>query len=382
MAEVTLERVQKRIGSVEIIADLTLEVRDGEFFTLLGPSGCGKSTLLHLIAGLDRPTSGRILFDEQDVSGLPPRDRDVAMVFQSYALYPHMTVAENLAFPLRVGRRRSGLDRRAIDAEVRRVAALLSLEPLLDRRPRQLSGGQRQRVALGRALIRKPRVFLLDEPLSNLDVQLRADMRAELRRLHDELRITMIYVTHDQVEAMTLADRIAVLDRGRLQQIDTPRGLYEAPRNLFVAGFVGHPAMNTWKAVVHRREAVAGPLRVALHRDGEYGYDGRTVCVGIRPEDVRVVSESGKADAVGTVRLIEPTGGLTWVTCDVAMDGSDGDGSHRVLTLVGIAPRDFDATPGRFVGLRLERGAAHFFDPNTGVRLPGMSPSTLIEEAS
>src|SRR5579884_2397155 len=321
MAEVRLVGVQKRIGPVEIIGDLTLDVRDGEFFTLLGPSGSGKSTLLHLIAGLDRPTAGRILFDGADVAELAPRERDVAVVFQSYALYPHMTVAENLAFPLHVGRRRRGLDERMIEREVRRIAALLSLEALLDRRPRQLSGGQRQRVALGRALIRHPRVFLLDEPLSNLDVQLRAEMRAELRRLHDELGITMIYVTHDQVEAMTLADRVAVLDRGRLQQVDAPRALYDSPRNVFVAGFVGHPAMNTLEAEVHRQEAVAGPLRVRLRPDVGPWYDRRRVRIGLRPEDVHIVSEPGEpADTLAAVRLIEPTGGQTWVTCDVPME--------------------------------------------------------------
>src|SRR5512139_4113632 len=227
MAEVRLEGLRKRFDGPDIVRGLTVTIRDGEFFAVVGPSGCGKSTLLHLLAGLESPTAGRILFDGRDVTTLAPQHRDVALVFQSYALYPHMTVEENLAFPLRVGPRRGRLDRAGIAGEVRRIAELLGLTELLNRRPRELSGGQRQRVALGRALIRKPQVFLLDEPLSNLDARLRTGMRAELRRLHDQLKITMIYVTHDQTEAMTLADRVAVLHDGALAQVGTPKELYD-----------------------------------------------------------------------------------------------------------------------------------------------------------
>ena len=226
MAEVILEAPRKRIGRLDVLPGLSLRIHDGEFFTLVGPSGSGKSTLLHLIAGLESPTAGRILFDTRDVTRLTPRERDVAVVFQSYALYPHMTVAQNLAFPLNVVPRHLRRTRTEIEDEVARVADVLGLTPLLSRHPRQLSGGQRQRVALGRALIRQPRVFLLDEPLSNLDAQLRAEMRTELRRLHDELRVTMIYVTHDQTEAMTLADRVSLLDRVRVQQVGSPEELY------------------------------------------------------------------------------------------------------------------------------------------------------------
>ncbi len=328
MAEVRLEGLCKRAGSAEIIPDLTLTIHDGEFFVLVGPSGCGKSTLLHLIAGLDAPTTGRIWFDGRDVTLLAPRERDIALVFQSYALYPHMTVAENLAFPLRVGPRTADLDRQRIEEEVGRVAGLLGLEPLLGRRPRELSGGQRQRVALGRALIRKPSVFLLDEPLSNLDAQLRAGMRAELRRLHDELGITMIYVTHDQTEAMTLADRLAVLDHGRLQQVGTPQDLYDLPGNVFVAGFIGYPSMNTFEASVDGQEAVAGSIRMPIPAGATLDH-GNAVTLGVRPEDIRVQTikgsgaisdnerKSGTREVIGAVRLIEPTGGQIWVTCEV-----------------------------------------------------------------
>ncbi len=370
MAEVTLENITKRFGTTEIIPDLTLTVRDGELFTIVGPSGCGKSTLLHLIAGLDPPTSGRILFDGQDVTELPPRERDVAMVFQSYALYPHMTVAENLSFPLRVARRKSGLDRRQITEELRRVAELLGLGTVLERRPRELSGGQRQRVALGRALIRKPRVFLLDEPLSNLDAQLRAGMRAELRRLHDDLQITMIYVTHDQTEAMTLADRLAVLDGGRLQQVGTPQDLYARPANLFVAQFIGSPPMNLLDGLVQGGRIRAGPINVPIPSDVRVVPEGERVTLGIRPEEIHVEKASTSSEQVaspgsaslGVIRLVEPTGGHTWVTVEVA--GPDGAG-----TLVGLADRKTKAKPGDRVAVSLVGAACQLFDSRTGRHL-------------
>jgi multiple sugar transport system ATP-binding protein len=369
MAEVVLDKIQKTIGGAPIIAELTLTVRDGEFFTLLGPSGCGKSTILHLIAGLDHPTSGRLRFDGDDVTDLTPRERDVAMVFQTYALYPHMTVSQNLSFPLRVGRRRALESGKTIPGEVARVAALLGLEGLLDRRPRELSGGQRQRVALGRAIIRRPRVFLLDEPLSNLDPQLRGDMRAELRRLHDDLGVTMIYVTHDQTEAMTLADRIAVLERGHVQQVGRPNDLYATPRNLFVGGFIGHPAMNTWEAAIEHGKAVAGPLQISVPSDVERRYAGKTMVVGARPEDVRVcatgttVMEAG-ASAPARVSLVEPTGGQTWITADARL----GDGKP-VRRLVGLGERNFEAKPGEPVTLSIAHGVTHLFDRDTGLRV-------------
>lgn len=373
MAEVRLERLGKRFNDSDIIQGLTLTVHDGELFTIVGPSGSGKSTLLHLIAGLEGPTAGRIFFDDLDVTTLPPRTRDVALVFQNYALYPHMTVAENLAFPLRVAGRKTGLDREGIDGEVQRVADTLGLGTSLAKRPRELSGGQRQRVALGRALIRKPRVFLLDEPLSNLDAQLRAGMRAELRRLHDELRITTIYVTHDQTEAMTLADRLAVLDRGRLQQVGTPRELYDEPGNLFVAGFIGHPSMNLLDALVERGQIVAGPIRIPLPPDlTEIGvrHDGDRVKLGIRPEqvlvsDLRAVGDRAQVsgrEVTGVIRLIEPTGGQTWVTAEVS-------GTDRITTLVGLAGAGFRGTLGKRVTISVAGACPHLFDLRTGDRI-------------
>ena len=381
MAEVALEKIRKKIGSMEIIPELTLTVRDGEFFTLLGPSGCGKSTILHLIAGLDHPTGGRLRFDGDDVTDLTPRERDVAMVFQTYALYPHMTVAQNLAFPLRVGARRSLGEGKTIPREVERVAGLLGLENLLDRRPRELSGGQRQRVALGRAIIRRPRVFLLDEPLSNLDPQLRGDMRAELRRLHDDLGITMIYVTHDQTEAMTLADRIAVLERGQVQQVGRPHDLYATPRNLFVGGFIGHPAMNTWEAAIENGRAVAGPLQIALPADVERRYAGKTMVVGARPEDVRMCPMGGTAMEPRTsvparVSLVEPTGGQTWITADVRLRDDT-----PIRRLVGLGERNFQAKPGEPVTLSIAHGIMHLFDRETGLRVASI-PAVIPERSA
>src|SRR5574341_67206 len=324
MAEVRLEGLGKRYGGTTVLAGLTLTIRDGELFTLVGPSGCGKSTLLNLLAGLAAPSAGRILFDGRDVTSVEPRARDVAVVFQSYALYPHMTVEENLAFPLRV----AGMDRGRRREEVRGVARRLGIETMLHRRPRELSGGQRQRVALGRALIRKPRVFLLDEPLSNLDAPLRASMRAELRRLHDELEITMIYVTHDHTEAMTLGDRLAVMEQGSVRQVGTPEEIYQRPADAFVAGFIGHPPMNLLQARVEGRQVVAGSLRWPLPSEcvGRLG-DGDRVQLGIRPAELLVGNPSGTAarpglhggDVLGTVRRVEPTGGQLWVRVEVEL---------------------------------------------------------------
>ena len=371
MAEVRIEGLRKRFRDAEVIPGMTLTVRDGELFTIVGPSGCGKSTLLHLIAGLETPTDGRIFFDGQDVTALSPRERDVALVFQSYALYPHMTVAENLAFPLRVAKRKSGLDRRRIAEEVRRVADLLGLEAVLERRPRELSGGQRQRVALGRALIRKPRVFLLDEPLSNLDPQLRAGMRAELRRLHDALGITMIYVTHDQTEATTLADRLAVLDRGRLQQVGSPQHLYDEPCNLFVAGFIGQPPMNLLEARLEDGYVVVGPIRLRVPAGLGVREESLAVRIGIRPESVRVLAPKTEQDHAveGIVRLIEPVGGRTWVTVEVAL-GAD------TISMVGVADEEFRPRSGEPAGLLVRRECPHIFDSRTGLRLGGRMTGT------
>jgi len=369
MAEVRLEGLSKHYGGVDVIRGLTLTIRDGEFFALVGPSGCGKSTLLHLLAGLAAPSAGRILFDGLDVTLLEPRGRDVAVVFQSYALYPHMTVGENLAFPLRV----AGMDRRRMRDEVRGVARRLGLEPLLQRRPKELSGGQRQRVALGRALIRTPRVFLLDEPLSNLDAPLRASMRVELRRLHDELGITMIYVTHDHTEAMTLGDRLAVMDRGTVRQVGTPQDIYHFPADQFVASFIGYPPINLLDARVEAGQVVAGGIRLPLSAEGTLTVqDGSRVRLGIRPAEVRVTEASASDDetrsgqrdrpgreTAGIVRLVEPTGGQIWVTVEVR----DGEGSQ---TLVGLADAGYRGRPGMPAAVTVEEATPHLFDLETG----------------
>jgi ABC-type sugar transport system ATPase subunit len=271
MAKVSIHGLGREYGAVRVLEDVSLEIADGELLVLVGPSGCGKSTLLRCIAGLDEPTRGRIEIDGVEVTKKEPRERDLAMVFQSYALYPHLTVRENLAFGLKMRK----TPRAEIESRVAEAAAMLELEPLLDRRPGQLSGGQRQRVAIGRAVVRRPRAFLFDEPLSNLDASLRGQMRVELMRLHQRLSATMIYVTHDQVEAMTLADRIAVLDRGRLQQVGPPDELYQNPANLFVAQFIGMPEMNIISGLPEAPK------------------------VGVRAEDVKLEAEGdGRGDRV------------------------------------------------------------------------------------
>jgi multiple sugar transport system ATP-binding protein len=369
MAEVRLEGVSKRFGNNEVLAGLSLTVQDGEFFTIVGPSGCGKSTLLHLIAGIETPTEGRILIDGSDVTRRSPPERNVAVVFQSYALYPHMTVAENLAFPLRVVGRQANLGRKTIEEEVDRVATLLGLNALLARRPRELSGGQRQRVALGRAMIRKPSVFLLDEPLSNLDAQLRAGMRAELRRLHDEHGMTMIYVTHDQTEALTLADRLALLHRGTLQQVGTAQDLYDRPDNVFVASFIGYPAMNIWDGEIESDHLVVGPFRLPLPSGLRRPISESLMKVGIRPEQVKVVKPCGATspeEANGTIRLMEPAGGQSWVTAEIMTNSGP-------RTTVGSAEVGFAARLGDPVTLSVAGATIHLFDHHTGLRLEQMT---------
>jgi multiple sugar transport system ATP-binding protein len=289
MASVTFDHVTKRFGDVIAVNDLDIKIDDKEFLVLVGPSGCGKSTALRCLAGLEDITEGRILIGDQVVNDVAPKDRDIAMVFQSYALYPHMSVYDNMAFGLKL--------RKTPKAEIKRrveeAAKILGIEKLLDRKPRQLSGGQRQRVAVGRAIVREPKVFLFDEPLSNLDAKLRVETRANISRLHQQLETTFIYVTHDQVEAMTMASRIAVMNAGLLQQIDSPQNLYDRPNNLFVAGFIGSPAMNFFPASVNRDDGKlfvdAGSFSVQIpeNRMETYGpYVGKNVIFGIRPEDI------------------------------------------------------------------------------------------------
>jgi len=288
MASVTYDHVTKRFGDVLAVNDLNIHVEDKEFLVLVGPSGCGKSTALRLLAGLEEISGGEIRIGDRVVNDLPPKDRDIAMVFQSYALYPHMSVFENMAFGLRLRK----MPKEEIKRRVDNAAAILGIQDLLQRKPRQLSGGQRQRVAVGRAIVREPNVFLLDEPLSNLDAKLRVQTRAQISKLHQDLKTTFIYVTHDQVEAMTMATRIAVMNQGLLQQIDTPHNLYERPANKFVAGFIGSPAMNFFDAKLvkdgGKLVADAGSFQVEVPKTNKAAeaYAGKPVTLGIRPEDI------------------------------------------------------------------------------------------------
>jgi multiple sugar transport system ATP-binding protein len=340
MARVELQDVGKTYpgarGAPPAVRGVSLDVADGEFVCLVGPSGCGKSTTLNLVAGLERPSTGEVRIDGVRVNEQSPRERDVAMVFQSYALYPHRTVAGNLAFPLEV----AGVARREIAQRVGETAERLGLTPLLQRRPRELSGGQRQRVALGRALVRRPRLFLFDEPLSNLDAALRTEVRAELKKLHESLRATFLYVTHDQAEAMTLADRVVVMRGGEVQQVAAPRALYDAPANAFVAGFFGAPRIN-----LVRPETLAQP-------PGPW-------TLGVRPEDLALQEEGAPGALPARVYLVEPLGAEAWVT--VEREGE---------RLTARAPPTFHLPPGAPVHLRVREGRPlHRFDSQTGRRL-------------
>jgi ABC-type sugar transport system ATPase subunit len=348
---VTLEKIAMRFGSVTAVENLTLAVRDREFMTFLGPSGCGKTTTLNMIAGLEPPTSGRVAIGDRDVTDVPAMHRDIAMVFQSYALYPHMTVADNLGFALRV----RGLKSAAAAAKVERAAELLSLTGLLDRYPRQLSGGQRQRVALGRAIVRDPQVFLLDEPLSNLDAVLRVQTRAELKRLFGRLGTTAIYVTHDQAEAMTMSDRIAVFQQGRLQQLGTPREIYLSPANRFVASFVGSPPMTMIRSRVSgHRTFELGSGRIAAPTAFMDGQTGRSVDIGLRAEDVcvRPGGLPGRVDVIehlgSSIVLHVNLGGVT-----ILAQQADTE-AYRAGDTVEIATRSdriyvFDAESGEAI---------------------------------
>jgi multiple sugar transport system ATP-binding protein len=359
MARVYLEHVTKRFGEVTAVNDLTLEARDGEFLVLVGPSGCGKSTALRLIAGLEDVTAGDIYIGERRVNDIPPRDRDIAMVFQSYALYPHMSVYDNLAFGLKL----RGVRKPEIRRRVQEAAAMLGIEHLLGRKPRQLSGGQRQRVAVGRAIVREPRAFLFDEPLSNLDAKLRVQTRADLIRLHQRLQTTAIYVTHDQVEAMTMGTRIAVLRDGVLQQLDTPQAVYARPANAFVAGFIGTPPMNFLRMgvtaegeeVTLRRDSLTIPV-APQHRRALRAYHGREVIVGVRPEAIRERPADG-ADAVALpaqVEVIEPLGAEAYLYVSVA-------GAPVIARVDAATP----ARPNRQITLWTAPAAFHAFDPDT-----------------
>lgn len=305
MAEITLEQIDKRYGNVEVLRDINLTIQDGEFVVLVGPSGCGKSTLLRTIAGLELASSGDIHIDNKLMNDVPPKDRDISMVFQSYALYPHLTVARNMGFSLEIKKR----PRAEIDEKVRQAAEILSLSHLLERRPKELSGGQRQRVAMGRAIVRQPKVFLFDEPLSNLDAQLRGHMRVEIKKLHQQMNNTIVYVTHDQVEAMTLADRIVVLNHGVIQQVGTPLELYDTPANKFVASFIGSPPMNFIEGQTSGEGVSIGDnIQLPLNPQWAEQASGREVIYGIRPENISLASPDAADAHPLQVSLVEPTG--------------------------------------------------------------------------
>jgi multiple sugar transport system ATP-binding protein len=363
MARVFLDHVTKRFGEVTAVNNLTLEARDGEFLVLVGPSGCGKTTALRMIAGLEEVTAGEIYIGDRRVTDLPPRDRDIAMVFQSYALYPHMSVFDNMAFGLKLRKvPKDEIRRRVLEA-----ARMLGIENLLDRKPRQLSGGQRQRVAVGRAIVREPKAFLFDEPLSNLDAKLRVQTRADLIRLHQRLQTTTIYVTHDQVEAMTMGTRIAVLLDGVLQQLDTPQALYDRPVNTFVAGFIGSPAMNMLRMGV----SVEGD-EVRLHREGftvavpaRYHAllrptNGQEVILGIRPEDISLQGHGPRGDIPlpARVDVIEPLGSETYLYTAVAG-----------TSLVARVRAGADVQPDEQITLYAAADKLHLFDAVSEVNL-------------
>jgi multiple sugar transport system ATP-binding protein len=398
VAEVEFSDVAKVFpDGTRAVSDLTLQTQDGEFMVLVGPSGCGKTTALRMVAGLEDISEGEIKIGDRVVNEVPSRDRDIAMVFQSYALYPHLTVYDNIAFSLRLRKEKKA----EIDRRVREAARILDLEPFLDKKPRALSGGQRQRVAMGRAIVRQPAAFLMDEPLSNLDAKLRVQMRAEISRLQRNLGVTTIYVTHDQVEAMTMGDRVAVMRRGELQQVAPPQDLYDHPLNLFVGGFIGSPAMNLLEATLERVDgglaAVLGDQRIRLDdelvntRPGLKAYESRTVVVGIRPEqleDAAIARESPDDRRLrGDVELREALGSelmvhfginapaaMTEEVKELAEDAgataeelAGGDERHSVV--VGRFSPDSQVRPGETAGVAVDTRAVHFFDTQTGMAI-------------
>jgi multiple sugar transport system ATP-binding protein len=364
MASVTFRDIRKAYGAVEVLHGIGFDIADGEFVVLVGPSGCGKSTLLRMLAGLEDITGGEIVIDGRVVNDLESKDRDIAMVFQSYALYPHMTVRDNMGFSLKLRRADAAITRQRVD----NAARILNLDALLDRYPRELSGGQRQRVAMGRAIVRDPKVFLFDEPLSNLDAKLRVAMRAEIKALHQRLKTTTVYVTHDQIEAMTMADRIVVMHDGVIEQIGTPLELFDHPANRFVAEFIGSPAMNVFPGVLRRGDGAAWvdalgarwPLPASFDTDAA-GPDGRAVHYGIRPGDLRIADAGIPAKLV----VIEPTGAETELLLQI------GD-TPLVVVLHGRT----GGRPDDTVCLTVAAEAAHVFDRASGLRIaPGAAAS-------
>ncbi|HZI62347.1 MAG TPA: ABC transporter ATP-binding protein [Pyrinomonadaceae bacterium] len=346
---IKFQNVTKAFGDTLVVDDLSLEIADGEFVVLLGPSGCGKTTTLRMLAGLETITTGDVYIGGERINDVQTQHRDLAMVFQSYALYPHMTIAENIAYPLRVRK----LDKPERTKRVTSVARMLEIESLLDRKPRQLSGGERQRVALARAIVREPRAYLMDEPLSNLDARLRVQMRGELKRLQHQLGTTTIYVTHDQAEAMTLATRVAVMSRGRLQQFDTPLNIYNRPANRFVAEFVGSPSMNFIDGKIESGAFVSESIRIPVTRE-----NADQLTIGIRPEHISVLTEPQNNATPATVYVTELMGNETFVFLSV--------GTNK---LIARAAADFRAELESPVWLRIDAEKAHYFDRQTGLSI-------------
>src|SRR3954449_1436749 len=353
MASVGIRDVRKAFGPTQVIHGVNISIADGEFVVLVGPSGCGKSTLLRMFAGLENITGGEIRIGDRLVNNVPPKERDIAMVFQNYALYPHMTVAANMGFSLKL----RGAPRQEIDARVRRAAEILGLGPLLERYPRQLSGGQRQRVAMGRAIVRDPQVFLFDEPLSNLDAKLRVAMRTEIKELHQRLKTTTVYVTHDQIEAMTMADKIVVMHDGIVEQMGAPLDLYDRPDNQFVAGFIGSPAMNFLKGklTANGSPGFEGPNGVKLPlATAPANSQGRPAVYGIRPEHFTIADDGAEAEIV----VVEPTGSETQVIAKL--------GGEQVIA---VFRERHQFNPGDKVRLKPDPALVHLFDDTTGKRL-------------
>ncbi|MBZ9960095.1 ABC transporter ATP-binding protein [Mesorhizobium sp. BR1-1-14] len=349
MAQVAISKVAKAFGTVKVLHEVSVDISDGQFVVLVGPSGCGKSTLLRMVAGLETVSGGTIAIGNRVVNHLPPAKRDIAMVFQNYALYPHKTVEQNMAFALKLRK----TDPAVVAERVKRAADILDLNPYLKRYPRQLSGGQRQRVAMGRAIVRNPQVFLFDEPLSNLDAKLRVQMRTEIKELHQRLKTTTIYVTHDQIEAMTMADKIVVMRDGRIEQVGAPLELFDRPANLFVAGFIGSPSMNLLKGVARKGGVdIAGALFPVA--PGSAAEEGRAVVYGVRPEHLEIHADGVPAK----ISVVEPTGSETLVFLRF------GDGE-----MVALFRERHDFKPGDTLKLRPRLDHIHLFDAETGKRL-------------
>ena len=359
MASVTIQAVKKNFGEVPILHGVDIDIRDGSFTVLVGPSGCGKSTLLRMIAGLEQINSGEIRIGDRVVNNLQPKERDIAMVFQNYALYPHMTVRQNMAFSLALAK----MDKTQADAKVARAAEILALGALLERYPRQLSGGQRQRVAMGRAIVRSPQVFCMDEPLSNLDAKLRVATRTQIASLQRRLAVTTLYVTHDQVEAMTMGDRVAVLKDGILQQVDKPRAMYDRPANKFVAGFIGSPAMNLIDVPVDGDGVHLGTYNVPMPREAQGKLSNGTVSIGMRPEHLKIVGDG--AGIPVTVELVEELGS------DAFLHGSVEGREGEPLLLVARVDPTSPPERGTSVHLQPVPDQLHWFDAATGLRVAG-----------